>query len=325
VTSLAPLLQAFFTDRLVTQRGASPNTVASYRDTFRLLLGFAEERTGRQPSVLDLTELDAPLIGAFLDHVEHQRHNGVRTRNVRLAAIRSFFSYASRQEPAESALIQRVLAIPQKRSERALVSFLTHEEIEALLAAPDRSARIGRRDHALLAVGVQTGLRVSELIGLKVLGTGAHVACTGKGRKHRCTPLTKSMAAVLAAWIKSEGLQPGDPLFAGPKGRPLGRDAVESLVATHAARAAEHCSSIANKHVTPHVLRHSCAMAMLQAGIDTTVIALWLGHEQVETTMIYVHADMAIKQRALERTRPPAATPGRYRANDSLLAFLEGL
>jgi site-specific recombinase XerD len=319
----------FFTDRLVRQRGASPHTIAAYRDTFRILVGFAQQTTGKEPCRLDLADLDAPLIGAFLEHLEIERHNSVRTRNARLAAIHSLFHYAALRHPEHAAVIQRVLAIPNKRHERAIVTFLTRPEIDALLAAPDPTSWRGRRDHALLVVAIQCGLRVSELTGLTCadiqLGTGAHVLCHGKGRKQRATPLTAGTVAVLRAWLAERHGQPTDPLFPTSRGGPLSRDAVEKLVAKHTGEAGLACPSLRDKPVSPHTLRHTSAMQLLHAGVETTVIALWLGHEQIETTAIYLHADLSLKERAVARTAPPRTTPGRYRAPDTLLAFLDSL
>lgn len=329
MSTLAPTLQAFFTDRLARQRQASPHTIASYRDALRLLLVFAAARTGAQPSRLDLDDLDAPLIGAFLDHLEHDRGNSVRTRNARLAAIHSLYRFAALRHPEHAAVIQRVLAIPPKRYDRALISYLAQPEIEALLAAPDHASWIGRRDHALLLVAIQTGLRASELIALTRgdlhLGAGAHLSCHGKGRKDRVTPLTSGTVATLTAWLKERAGQPDDPVFPTSRGRSLSRDALEHRLASYLPVAARSCPSLAGKRVTMHVLRHTTAMRLLHAGIDTTVIALWLGHEQVETTQIYLHADLALKERALARTTPPATISGRYRPPDTLLAFLEAL
>lgn len=329
MTPLAPLLEAFFVERLMRQRQASAHTLAAYRDTFRLLLRFAEARLGKAPSQLLLGELDATLIGAFLDHLEAERHNGVRTRNARHAAIRSFFRFAALHEPSHSALIQRVLAVPQKRFERRLVPFLTREEVEALLAAPDQRTWLGRRDHALLRLAVDTGLRVSELIGLRrddvVLGHGAHVRCHGKGRKERCTPLGREAVRVLQAWLREHQGEPDDAFFPSLRASPLSRDAVERLVTKHAGEAAKQCPSLRNKRVSPHVLRHTTAVHLLQAGVDRAVIALWLGHEQVETTQMYLAADLTAKQRALARTAPLPAHVARYRPDDALLAFLERL
>jgi integrase/recombinase XerD len=329
MSALAPTLQAFFTDRLINQRQASPHTIAAYRDTWRLLLAFASERAGKEPSKLDLDDIDAPLIGAFLDHLERERGNGARTRNARLAAIRSLFRYAALRHPEHAATIERVLAIPPKRHERALVTFLTEQEIDALLDAPDRTSWTGRRDHALLLLAAQTGLRASELVALACsdihLGPGPHVSCIGKGRKQRITPLTSATVAVLRTWLAERGGQEAEPLFPTRTGRTLSRDALERRLAKHTAAAAQRCRSLREKKVTPHVMRHTAAMRLLHAGVDTSVIALWLGHEQVETTQIYLHADLALKEQALARTKPPNAKPGRYRPPDTLLTFLEAL
>jgi len=329
MSALAPTLQAFFTDRLIGQRKASPHTIAAYRDTLRLLLAFAAQATGKQPSALDIDDLDAPLIGAFLDHLERERHNSIRTRNARLAAIRSLFRYAALRHPEHAATIGRVLAIPPKQFERALITFLTEPEIDALLAAPDRGTWTGRRDHAMLLLATETGLRVSELTGLACgdvhLGLGAHVSCLGKGRKQRITPLTKQTVAVLRTWLAERADHPDDPLFPTRTGRTLSRDAIERRLDQHATTATAACPSLTAKKITPHVLRHTAAMRLLHAGVDTSVIALWLGHEQVETTQIYLHADMKLKEQALARTTPPNTPPGRYRPPDTLLAFLEAI
>jgi site-specific recombinase XerD len=329
VTSLAPLLEAFFSERLQQQRQASPHTVAAYRDAFRLLLGFAEKHLGKTPSDLLLADVDAVLVAAFLGHLEKERGNGARTRNARLAAIRSFFLFAATREPAHAALIQRVLAIPKKRFDRNLVTFLTRPEVEALLAVPDRDTWLGRRDHALLLLAVRTGLRVSELTGLRVadciFGTGAHVRCHGKGRKERCTPLGRETVAVLREWIKDTGAEAADFVFPSRRRTRLSTDAVERLLAKHLGAAAPTCATLARKHVTPHVLRHTTAVHLLEAGVDRAVIALWLGHEGVETTQIYLDADLAMKERALARTAPTHVGRHRFRPRDSLLAFLESL
>ncbi len=327
MSTLAPLLQKFFTDRLIRQRHASPHTVASYRDTFRLLLKFVKAETGKVPAMLE--DLDAPLIGAFLNHLETTRGNSVRTRNARLTAIHSFFRFAELEAPEHAALIQRVLAIPDKRFDTGLISYLTQPEIEALLKSPDCSTWLGRRDHALLLVAVQTGLRVSELAGLRCqdvqLASGAHVRCDGKGRKERCTPLTRPTVTVLRNWLDENSDQETNPLFPSSSGQHLTRSAIWRLVAKHAQRAQEQCPLIAAKHVTPHVLRHTTAMTLLHAGVDTSVISLWLGHESIASTSVYIHADMAIKERALERTTPPTAKRGRYHAPTDLEAFLDQL
>ena len=329
MSALAPTLQAFFTDRLVRQRQASPQTIAAYRDTLRLLLAFAADRTGTAPSALDIGEIDAPLVGAFLDHLERDRGNGVRTRNARLAAIRSLFRYAALRHPEHAESIGRVLAIPPKRFSRSLVTFLTDREVEALLTATNGTTWTGRRDHARLLLAVQTGLRVSELIGLRRadvhLGTGAHVSCRGKGRKERITPLTRATVAVLRVWLAERAGEATDPLFPTSTDTPLSRDAVERRITKYAAAATAVCPSLRAKRISPHVLRHTAAMRLLQAGVDTSVIALWLGHEHVDTTQIYLHADLALKERALARTAPSDVRPGRYRPSDALLAFLDGL
>lgn len=330
MSALAPTLEAWFTDRLIGQRHASPNTVAAYRDSWRLLLQFAQSRTGKQPSKLDIIDLDAQVVGDFLNHLEHERHNSARTRNARLAAVHSFFRYASLRHPEHALLIARVLEIPTKHCERKEVRYLNEDEAEAMVDAPDTSTWEGRRDQAILATAVQTGLRASELTGLRVgdveLRTGAHVHCKGKGRKERCTPLDKATVALLRAWTKERGGSAEDPLFPTRRGSALSRSALGCLVAKHAATAAQQFPSVLTKLPTPHVLRHTCAMSLLQSGCDSAVIALWLGHENVATTArIYLHGDMSIKERALERTRPLNVKPGRYRPADRLLAFLSGL
>jgi len=329
MTALAMTLQAFFTDRLIRQRQASPHTLAAYRDALRLLLVFASTRRVTEPSKLDIDDLDAPLVGAFLDHIEHQRENGVRTRNARLAAIRSLFRYAALRHPEHAAVIERVLAIPPKRFDRRLVTFLTEPELDALLAAPARSTWTGRRDHVLLGLAAQTGLRASELTGLRChdvhLGAGPHVSCLGKGRKQRITPLTSGMVAVIRVWLAERAAQPSEPLFPTRTGKALSRDALEHRLAKYVEIATRTCPSLGQKKITMHVLRHTAAMRLLRAGIDTSVIALWLGHEQIETTRIYLHADLEIKERALAKTTPAGTTPGRYQPPDALLAFLEAL
>ena len=327
--SLAVLLESFFTQRLIKQRQASPHTISSYRDTFRLLLQFTHKRLQKVPSRLTLEEIDAPLIAAFLEEMEKSRGISARSRNLRLTAIRSFFHYAAFEAPAQSAQIQRVLAIPGKRHARALVHFLTRPEAEALLAAPDQRIWAGRRDHAFLLIALQTGLRLSEMTGLQpqdvLLGTGAHIRVVGKGRKERCTPLTKQTVAVLKAWLHEPSKRDKQPLFPNARGGRLSADGVQYILAKHTALACIACPSLAQKRVTPHVLRHTTAMEMLQAGVDRAVIALWLGHESVETTQIYLNANLALKEEVLAKTGPPEGRPGRYRADDQLLAFLKSL
>jgi integrase/recombinase XerD len=329
MSTLAPTLEAFFTQRLATERDASAHTIAAYRDTWRRLLLFAQNRTGKPPSQLDFADLNAGLITVFLTGLETERGNSVTTRNARLTAIRSLFRYAALRHPEHAGLIQRVLAIPSKRHEQTMVCFLTLEEVDALLAAPDRTSWYGRRDHALLALTVQTGLRVSELTNLTIsdlhLSTGACVHCVGKGRKQRVTPLTTQTVAVLKVWLRERAGNPTDPLFPSRRDRPLSTDAVAWLLTKHVVAAIQRCPTLASKNVTPHVLRHTAAMRLLQAGVDTSVIALWLGHESVQSTQVYLHADLALKEQALARTKPPDAAPGRYRPPDKLLAFLEAL
>jgi site-specific recombinase XerD len=329
MSALAPSLQAFFTDRLIGQRAASPNTIGAYKTSLRLLLGFAAARAAKAPSALDIADLDAPLIAAFLGHLEADRHNTAATRNNRLAAVHSLFAYLALHHPEHAASIQRVLAIPPKRTQRNMVTYLTDTEVDTLLGACDQTTWTGRRDHAMFALTIQTGLRISELARLSCqdvsLGAGANVHTVGKGRKERHTPLVRATRAVLKAWLGERHGEPTDPLFPTVTGGRLSRDAIERRLTHHLAVAAATCPSLRAKHVTMHTLRHTAAMRLLLAGNDVTVIALWLGHEQIETTNIYLHADMTHKQRAIDRTKPLGAKPGRYRPPDSLLAFLEGL
>ena len=327
--SLSALLQSFFTDRLISQRQASPHTIASYRDTFRLLLRFAQRQLKKLPSQLTLDDLNAPFIGAFLDHGERNRNNGARTRNLRLTAIHSFFQYVAFQEPSHSAHIQRVLAIPTKRQDRALIDFLTHPEIQALLSAPDKTSWTGRRDQALLMLAIQTGLRLSELIHLRrrdiTLSSGAHVRCYGKGRKERCTPLTKQTIAVMKAWLQERAGSENDVVFPNARGTQFSSDGVQYLLAKHVVTAQRTCPSLKKKRVSPHVLRHTAAMELLQSGVDRSVIALWLGHESPETTHIYLEANLALKEKALAKIKPLNVKAGRYQPSDHLLRFLNAL
>ncbi|MGH8588463.1 MAG: tyrosine-type recombinase/integrase [Gammaproteobacteria bacterium] len=328
-STLPTLLQRFFTDRLCTQMEASPNTIAGYRDTFRLLLRFASQKRSKVPTKLLIEDLDTNLVGDFLVHVETVRRNSARSRNTRLAGIRSFFRFVAMNEPGYVLHCQRILAMPSKRYVRRTVDFLNRTEIEAMLVAPDRSSWVGRRDHTILMVALQTGLRVSELINLRrrdlVVGSGAHIRCEGKGRKHRCTPLRRETAKALEAWIKERVCADDEPLFPTIRGDRLSRDALEHMVRKYAVAASTACTSLIGKRVTPHVLRHSTAMELLQNGVDQSVIALWLGHESVETTQVYVHADLRLKEKALARVTPTASPPGRYRPDNTLLAFLESL
>jgi site-specific recombinase XerD len=328
-STFSSLLQRFFTDRLLGQLGASSHTVAGYRDAFRLLLRFATQRLGRAPCELRIEDLDASFLSEFLKHLELDRHNSIRTRNTRLSALRAFFRYAALSEPALALNCQRTLAIPAKRYERGPVEFLTEEETAALLEAPDLQQWIGRRDRALLLLAVQTGLRNSEITALRhqdvEFGTGAHVRCLGKGRKTRCTPLRPDVAAVLKEWLSEQGGNPGDPVFPSSRGARLSADALQQLVARHAATAAHACPSLAGKTATPHTLRHTAAMDLLRRGVDLSVIALWLGHESTETTQIYLHADMRLKEQALAHATSCGAAPDRFRPPDPLLTFLESL
>lgn len=324
------LLQGFFVERLAAQRRVSGHTVAAYRDTFRLLLRYANDRLHTPPSQLSIEDLDASFVAKFLDHLERERGNSPRTRNARLAAIHAFFHYVALTEPAHALQCQRVLAIPNKRFERGPVEFLSPEEITALIEAPDPATWLHRRDRALLLVAVQTGLRVSELTALRredvVLGKGAYVRCQGKGRKSRCTPLRPDVVRVLDTWLREQPTSdPRQPLFPSSRGGPLSRDAVEQIVARHAATARKTCASLNGKTITPHTLRHTAAMELLRCGVDRSVIAMWLGHESMETTQIYLHADMRLKEQALARTTQDQVTPAKYRPDDDLLAFLERL
>lgn len=327
--SLAPLLEAFFTKRLIGQRKASPHTIAAYRDTFSLLLKFAEKRLGRPPAGLTLEDLPAPFLAAFLDHVESARHCCARSRNLRLSALRSFFRFAALEAPQHAGLIQRVLAIPSKRHVRPVIDFLNREEMVAVLAVPDRTTWIGRRDHAFLLTAMQTGLRLSELTGLTrhdvFLGAGAHVRCVGKGRKERCTPLSRPTVDVLKKWIADDPTKATSLLFPSARGGRLSADAVQRMVGNRVAIARKTCPSLEKKRVTPHVLRHTAAMELLQAGVDRALIAIWLGHESVETTQLYLDADLAMKETILAKTNPVDSKAGRYRPGDRLLRFLKAL
>ena len=327
--NFAPLLERFFTQRLMQQRQASPHTISSYRDTFRQFLTFVQQRLRTPPSRLTFEEIDAPLIVAFLDGLEKQHGVSVRSRNLRLTAIHSFFRYAAFEAPAHSAQIQRVLAIPSKRFTRTLVQFLTRAEVDALLAAPDQRTWFGRRDHAFLLVAVQTGLRVSEITGLTrenlVLGAGAHVRVIGKGRKERCTPIAKSTLAVVKAWLREPQRGRGNVLFPSANGARLSIHGVQYLLNKHRLTAATACPSLKAKRVTVHRLRHTMAMDLLQAGVDRAVIALWLGHESVETTQIYLEATLAMKEQALAKATPPNGRVARYQPGDQLLGFLNNL
>lgn len=328
-TDLGTVLEAFFRKRLIAQRRASAHTIASYRDTFRLLLTFAQQRLGRAPAQLTIDDIKVSLLSDFLDDLEAGRKNTARTRNLRLTAIRSFFRFVALEAPEHGGLIQRILAMPNKRCQRPLIDFLARPEIEGLLAAVDCTTWIGRRDYAFLLVAIQTGLRLSELTGLQredvTLGPGAHVHCVGKGRKERGTPLTKQAGRVLSAWMKAPRRLESTFLFPSLSGGRLSADAVQDLVNKHVAVASVKYPSLTRKRVTPHVLRHTAAMELLQAGVDRSMIALWLGHESVETTQIYLDANLALKEEILAKTNPIKGKPGRYRPGDRLLSFLSSL
>jgi site-specific recombinase XerD len=329
VTALAPTLQAYFTDRLIRQRRVSPHTIRAYRDTIRLLVTFAAARAAKPASKLTFDDLDATTISRFLDHLEHDRGCTPRTRNARLAAIRSFYRYSALQHPEHAATIERVLGIPLKRHDRTLVTWLTATELDALLAAPDRTTWTGRRDHAMILLAAQTGLRASELTNLKIadiqLGAGAHVTTLGKGRRERVTPLTDTTATTITNWLKERAGGGNDPLFPTRTGLAITRDALARRLTKYAADATSDCPTLRGKTITPHALRHTAAMRLLHAGIDTSVIALWLGHAEIQTTQIYLHADLALKEQALAKVAPIDSKPGRYRPPDPLLAFLEAL
>jgi site-specific recombinase XerD len=327
--TFAELLQGFFTDRLMGQCGASPLTIANYRDTFCLLIAQAQRLLKKSPTSLGLQDLDAPFITRFLEYLERERGNSPRSRNVRLAAIHSFFNYVALHEPSAAAVAQRVLAIRSKRCPKKPVDYLTRAESDAVLAAPDPTTWSGRRDRTLLLLALQTGLRVSELIGLRcqdvVLETGAHVRCLGKGRKTRCIPLRKEVVIALRHWLRERDGQPADALFPNARGGALSRDGVQYIVAQHVNHARVKCPSLKDKRVSPHVLRHSTAMNLLRSGVDRSVIALWLGHESMDTTQVYLHADLELKEKALSKTEPFSGRSRRYRPPDQLMAFLEGL
>jgi site-specific recombinase XerD len=329
VMTLSALVQKFFTDKLYSQMEASPHTIASYRDTFRLLLKFAGEKTGKVPTKLSIEDLDVKMIGVFLDDIENARKNSARSRNTRLAAIRSFFRFVAIHEPAYMFHCQKILSMPGKRYVRRNVEFLNVQEMQALLNAPDCSTWIGRRDHAILTIALQTGLRASELVNLQccdlVLETGAHVRCEGKGRKHRATPLRRETVTVMKNWLKERRGSVHEPLFPTMRGDKMSRDALEHLVKRHIKAASKSCPSLIGKRVSPHVLRHSTAMDLLHHGIDQAVIALWLGHESIETTQVYIHADLELKENALAKMSNPSIKPRRYKPDDELLSFLENL
>jgi site-specific recombinase XerD len=327
--SFAPLLERFFLHRLMQQRQVSPHTISSYRDTFCHLLTFIKLRLHKTPSQLCFENITAPLIGKFLDHIE--KHDGVsiRTRNLRLTAIHSFFRYAAFEVPAHSEQIQRVLAIPSKRFTRKLVEFLTHAEVDALLAASDRGTWSGRRDHAFILTAAQTGFRLSEMTSLRredlVLGVGAHLRVIGKGRRERCTPLAKVTRAVLKNWLREPQRGDGNILFPNARGGRLTVHGVQYILNKHRRTACKTCPSLKHKRVTVHRLRHGMAMDLVQEGVDRSTIALWLGHQHEQTTQIYLDATLAMKEKALSKVTPHRGRPSRYRPDDRLLAFLKDL
>ncbi len=327
--SFPALLQDFFQRRLISERGASAHTIASYRDTFALLLHYVEQRTGRTPSALTLDDLDAPTILSFLDYLETDRVNSPRTRNLRLTAIRSFMRHASLRDPTSLPVAQRVLAISSKRFDRPALAYLTRKEVEALLDAPDRATWSGQRDAVLLAVLYNTGARVSEITRLRVadvlLDRASALHLHGKGRKERVVPLWKSTAAQLRTWLQRLDPSPNTPVFPNRAGRQLSRSGVEQRLRVAVGKAAQRCPSLAAQHISPHTIRHTTAMHLLQSGVDVTVIALWLGHEDTATTHLYVEADLAMKEAGLRRLEDPTPHPVTFTASDRLLAFLEAL
>ena len=327
--SLAPLLERFFLQRLMQQRQVSPHTVASYRDTFCRLLKFAQQHLHQTPSQLRFEQITAPLVGKFLDHLEKHDGISIRTRNLRLTAIHSFFRFAAFELPEHSAQIQRVLAIPSKRFTRTLVPFLTRAEVDALLEAPDRRTWSGRRDHAFILTAAQTGFRLSEMTGLKredlVLGAGAHLRVIGKGRRERCTPLAKVTRAVLKAWLREPQRGDGNILFPNARGGRLTVHGVQYILNKHRRAACKVCPSLKQNRVTVHRLRHGMAMDLVQEGVERSTIALWLGHQHEQTTQIYLDATLAMKEKALARITPHPGKPSRYRPDDRLLAFLKDL
>lgn len=329
MTRLAPSLQSYFTDHAHARKGLSPNTIAAYRDTWRLLIKHLTATTGIPADKIDLGMIDTEAITAFLDHLQAVRGNSTTTRNARLTAIRAVLAVTLPDHPEHADTIARVLAVPTRRGTSRTVQFLTVEETEALIDAPQATTWTGRRDRALLTLAAQTGLRISELTTLSTsdihTGTGAHVTCTGKGRKYRATPLTAATLTVLVPYLAERGTRPGAAVFPGPLGQHLSRDALERRLAKHLATATEHCPSLGTKHVTMHTLRHTAAMRLLQAGVDVAVIALWLGHENTSSTDVYLHADMTIKQAAIDRTRGQQVTPGTYTPAADVLAFLSSL
>lgn len=326
---LAPLLQKYFTDHAMTHRGFSPHTIAAYRDSWRLLITYIGETRQTDIAAIDIDTINADLVTEFLTHLSADRHNSVSTRNARLTAIRAVLGYGLPYHPEHAETIRQVLSIEPHRHQRPIVSYLSTEETTALLASPNTATWTGRRDLMLLSLTIHTGLRASELLSLTInsvhTGAGPHITCQGKGRKNRATPLTPNTRNQLQAYLTERRRRPGDTLFPGPRGNQLSRDALERRLSLHVSTATGQCPSIARKIITMHTLRHTCAMNLLHAGIDLSVIALWLGHAQTSSTEAYLHADMTLKEQALERTRPQAVTPGRYRPSPDILEWLTQL
>jgi integrase/recombinase XerD len=326
---LAPHVQAFFTDHLCQHKRVSPQTLASCRDSFRLLLTFVKETVGIEPSALCVADLDTPTLLAFLDHLEHQRGNSIRSRNIRLSALRTFFRFVALRDPESIEIVTRVLAIPTKREDKKLVGYLTRPEIDALIAAPDRSSWIGRRDHALLLTLYNSGARVSEITSLKrehvSFGATTFLELHGKGRKKRTIPLWTQTRDVLQKWFRELGAEKSQMAFPNARGRPLARHSVNYLIHKAVEGAAPDCPSLLTRPITPHLIRHTTATHLLQAGIDIATIALWLGHESVETTHVYLEADLATKEQALQKLAPVEEQEVRFTADDPLLAFLTSL
>lgn len=323
------LVQDFFLRRLIDQRGASQRTIESYRDAFELLFGYLEQHLHRPPSALTLADLDAPIILGFLDHLEMARHNCPRTRNARLAAIHSFMRYAAIRDPSSLPITTRVLAIPAKRFDRPVLGSLSRDEIAAILAAPDRRTWTGQRDAVLLAVAYNTGARVSELCGLRVgdvlVERQSALHLHGKGRKQRAIPLWATTADQLRAWLHKIGADPDSPLFPNRNGQAISRSGVRDRLNRAVTTATEACPSLRGRHVSPHTLRHTTAMHLLESGADLSVVALWLGHSSPAVTHQYLEADLARKEATLNRLGDLNPAPRRFRPNDRLLAFLEQL
>lgn len=328
-TDFPTLLKGFFSTRLIQQCQVSEHTIVSYRDTFRLLVHYAQKILGKPPQALAVDDFNTNFVTGFLNHLEDQRGNGARTRNVRLAAIRSLFRYIALHEPRHAALSQQILAIPNKRYTRQLVDYLNSDQVSTLLQAPDRNTWVGRRDHALLLVALQTGMRTSELINMSWadvhLGQGPHVRCRGKGRKKRCVPLRRDSKTVLRHWLKERRGQANDTVFVNQRNQPLTHDSLAYLVSRNLTVARSLCPALTKKRITPHSLRHTCAMTLLQGGVDQATIALWLGHESLETTYIYLHTDLTLKEQAMEKTTPADIPIQRFQPEDHLLDFLNSL